>query len=65
MQEQAQELQRQVKFFRLDDATPVEAAPVTATADPARVVELPRREVVRAAEPASRRAATAGAWTEF
>jgi methyl-accepting chemotaxis protein len=65
MQEQAQELQRQVKFFRLDDATPVEAAPVTATADPARVVELPRREVVRAAEPAPRRAATAGAWTEF
>jgi methyl-accepting chemotaxis protein len=34
-------------------------------ADPARVVELPRRSVARAAEPTPRRAAAAGAWTEF
>jgi methyl-accepting chemotaxis protein len=64
MQEQALELQRQMRFFQLGGAPSDAQAPVAAP-ESARVVELPRKAVARAAEPAPRRAAAAGAWTEF
>ncbi|MBQ4854356.1 cache domain-containing protein [Rhodanobacter sp. B2A1Ga4] len=62
MQEQAGELQRQMKFFRLDGATAEHAAaPAPA---PARVVALSRKSATRTAEPA-RAVVAAGGWTEF
>jgi methyl-accepting chemotaxis protein len=64
MQEQALELQRQMKFFRLEAAEVAPAVSATRAPVSAEVLELPRRSVARTAEPA-RRSAAGGAWTEF
>jgi methyl-accepting chemotaxis protein len=64
MQEQALELQRQMKFFRLEAAELAPAVSATRVPVSAEVLELPRRSVARTAEPA-RRSAAGGAWTEF
>ncbi|CAM5459172.1 methyl-accepting chemotaxis protein [Rhodanobacter lindaniclasticus] len=64
MQEQALELQQQMKFFQLDAVASAPAAAMARAPVSAQVVELPRKSVARAAEPA-RRSAAGGAWTEF
>ncbi|MEY2115939.1 MULTISPECIES: methyl-accepting chemotaxis protein [Rhodanobacter] len=61
MQEQAGQLQRQMRFFRLDGAP---AKPAQAASASARVVALPRKPATRTAEP-TRSTAAAGGWTEF
>lgn len=67
MQEQANELQQQMKFFHLDGREEAPAESVVVSAQSARVVSLPRRSAGRqAATPiTTRSAASAGAWTEF
>ncbi|MGB5852757.1 MAG: methyl-accepting chemotaxis protein, partial [Rhodanobacter sp.] len=52
MQEQALELQRQMKFFRLATADVAPAPSASKALVSAEVLELPRRTVARAAEPA-------------
>ncbi|EIL92360.1 Cache sensor-containing methyl-accepting chemotaxis sensory transducer [Rhodanobacter fulvus Jip2] len=61
MQEQANELQRQMTFFRLGE--PATAASVSAAPRP-RAATAPRRAVA-AATPVRAATSTAGAWTEF
>jgi methyl-accepting chemotaxis protein len=61
MQEQANELQRQMTFFRLGE--PATAASVSAAPRP-RAATAPRRTVA-AATPVRAATSTAGAWTEF
>ena len=64
MQDQAGELQRQVKFFRLQSGREMPASVAAAAAPAGRVVSLPVKPAVRAAAPLPK-AAAAGAWTEF
>jgi methyl-accepting chemotaxis protein len=61
MQEQANELQRQMTFFRLGE--PATSASVSAAPRP-RAATAPRRTVA-AATPVRAATSTAGAWTEF
>jgi methyl-accepting chemotaxis protein len=64
MQDQAGELQRQVKFFRLQSGREMPASVAAAAAPAGRVVSLPVKPAVRASAPLPK-AAAAGAWTEF
>jgi Methyl-accepting chemotaxis protein len=63
MQEQADELQQQMKFFHLDEREETLAEPAVASAHSARVVTLPRRPAARPAP--AQAVASVGAWTEF